>query len=183
MCQTIESACRTATQLSSTGTVYLEECFAPRYATQRKYRGEWVDEERLLLQGYVIAVTNDPWELVRVLRKVPRFTHVLAMGKTLVPLGSDDRAWIERWTRQGDRVIPMSIAYKEGDKIVVTDGPLKDHEAMITRINRRKNLAYLEIHAGAITIHTTVGLGILPQPAESCGMQRGDSVLESTNGK
>lgn len=138
----------------------LHECFAPRYKTQYKRHGKWHDEERLLLPGYVVAVTSNPWELVRKLGVVPRFTKLLTMGETFVPLGKDDRAWIERWTSEGNRTIPMSVAYKEGDQLVVTEGPLKGYEGMIVRVRRRLNLAELEIHAGQITIHTTVGLAV-----------------------
>lgn len=140
----------------------LEECFSPSYATQHKEHGVWVDQVRQLLPGYVVAVTADPWELARVLRKVPGLTRLLTMGETFLPLSDDDRSWIERWTKAGERTIPMSVARKEGDKIVVTNGPLKGFEAMIERINRRKALAHLEIHAGQLTIHTTVGLAVLP---------------------
>lgn len=142
----------------------LEECFCPTYEHQRKVHGEWVAEELLLLPGYVIAVTRDPWRLSHVLYATPEFTKLVAMGKTFVPLSADDRSWIEQWTEQGKRSIPMSVAYKEGDTVVVTDGPLVGHEAMIERINRRKRVAHLEIHAGQLMIHTTVGLEVLPAP-------------------
>lgn len=142
--------------------VLLRECFSPSYRTQFKLHGEWHDEEKLLLPGYVVAVTSDPWKLARVLRKVSGLTRLLTMGETFAPLSEDDRSWIERWTTEGDRTIPMSIAYKEGDSIVVTEGPLMGHEGMIVRIKRRLNLAELEIHAGQMTIRTTVGLAVMP---------------------
>jgi transcriptional antiterminator NusG len=87
------------------------------------------------------------------------------MGETFVPLSDNDRGWIERWTAEGDRAIPMSVAYKEGDRIVVAEGPLKGMEAMITQVKRRQNLAKIEIHAGAITIRASVGLAVLPKEA------------------
>ena len=42
------------------GEGVLEECFSPRWRTQRKVRGVWESVERLLLPGYVIAVTDFP---------------------------------------------------------------------------------------------------------------------------
>ena len=142
----------------------LEECFSPTYAHRRKLRGEWVEQELPLLPGYVIAVTRDPWRLSRALYATPEFTKFIGMGKTFVPLSADDRSWIEKWTTEGDRTIPISFAYKQGDSIVVTDGPLAGHEGMITKVNRRKRVAHVEIHAGQLTVHTTVGLEVLPNP-------------------
>ncbi|MBP3893826.1 MAG: hypothetical protein J6D34_07295 [Atopobiaceae bacterium] len=165
-CEAILRACDNVQEGGNTGRTVLHECFSPRYRTQFKLHGEWHDEERLLLPGYVVAVTADPWGLARILRRVSGLTRILTMGETFVPLSDDDRNWIERWTTKGDRVIPMSVAYKEGDKIVVAEGPLKGLEAMITQVKRRQNLAKLEIHAGQMTIRTTVGLAVLPEKVE-----------------
>lgn len=164
-CAGMTRACEVEAELGVEGSELLVECFAPRYCAQFKLHGEWHDEERLLLPGYVVAVTRDPWGLARVLRKVPGLTKILKMGETFAPLSEDDRSWIERWTTEGDRAIPMSIAYKEGDRIVVASGPLKGHEAMIVKVKRRLNMAELEIHAGQMTIRTTVGLAVLPRRA------------------
>lgn len=161
-CEMIQQACQDVAVQADAGKV-LEECFSPSYEFRRKIKGEWVVQKKLLLPGYVIAVTGDPWKLARVLNMIGEFTKLLAMGKTFVPLSADDRSWMERWLTEGDHSIPISIAYKEGDSIVVTDGPLVGHEAMITKVNRRKRIAYLEIHAGQMTIHTTVGLEVLPE--------------------
>ena len=79
----------------------------------------------MLLPSYVVAVTRNPWELARMLRGVPSLTKLLTMGKTFSPLSDSDRSWIERWTKEGDRSIPMSFAYKEcyeeGREIFVLD--------------------------------------------------------------
>lgn len=161
-CEAILKACANEREVLADGSPLVGECFAPRYSAQFKLHGEWHSEERLLLPGYVVAVTADPWRLMRLLRQVSGLTRLLTMGEAFLPLSDDDRGWIERWTHEGDRTIPMSVAHKVGDKLVVTEGPLKGHEAMIVRIKRRQSLAELEIHAGQLTIRTTVGLAVLP---------------------
>jgi len=163
MCQLIERLCAEADlQSDADGARLLEECFSPRFKTRHKFKGEWQDVEKLLLPGYVIAATTRPDALNLELRKVRELTKLLAVGETFVPLHEDERTWIETFTREGDRTVPMSIAYKEGDTLVVTEGPLKGREALITRVNRRQCLAEVEIHAGQLTIRTTVGLAVLP---------------------
>ena len=152
-CDQIARACK--------GTELISEVFAPRYQTQFKKDGEWHDEERLLLPGYVVVVTTKPWELARVMYNVPGFTRILTQGETYAPLSDDDRQWIERWSTEGDRTIPMSVAYKEGDTLVVTSGPLKGFEFMITRVKRRQSVAEIEMHAGLITVKSQVGLAVL----------------------
>ena len=52
--------------LSPPGAV--EECFSPRYATQIKKAGEWIDVQKSLLPGYVIVVSDRLDLVIRTLR-------------------------------------------------------------------------------------------------------------------
>lgn len=131
----IERVCAEADLLSDFDEPLLTECFTPYFRTQHKFHGTWQYVEKRLLPGYVIAVTMRP----------------------------DERVWIEEFTSKHDRTIPMSFAYREGDTLVVTQGPLKGREGIITRVNRKKSLAFVELQVGGKRVTTTVGLGIVPK--------------------
>lgn len=165
--QLIERVC--AQYAQTTGASLLDECFTPQYQARMKVRGEWQDMEKMLLPGYLIAVTSHPGELSARLRRIPEFSRLLRMGETFVPLLEEERTWIEAFTEKGDRTVPMSVATKAGDRIVVTEGPLKGREAMITKVNRKKCLAFLELHVGGMKVTTRVGLSIV-----STGEQTGE---------
>ena len=173
MCELIESLCAQADLLAAATsdeddpTLLLQECFSPRFRTQRKRMGRFVDVEHPLLPGYVIAVTHDPARLAHNLRLTREYTHLLAVGETYVPLSKEERLWLERQTAQGNRVVPMSIGYRRGDTFVATEGPLVGHEWMVDRVSRANSMAHLELHVGQMTIRTTVGLAILPEPADT----------------
>lgn len=139
----------------------LTECFSPKYQTQKKVKGEWVYVEQLLLPGYLIAVTDDVEALQARLRSIPELTRLLTVGETVVPLHQEERAWIGAFTKEGSRCVPMSMGFIEGEKIVVTQGPLKGHEAQIKEVNRRKSLAFLELEICGRKVTTKVGLGIV----------------------
>ena len=162
-CAAIARACGQADEAEPSDEPLLSECFSPRYATRHKVHGQWVDDELRLLPGYVVAVTADPWRLARLLASIPGFTMLLRMGETFAPLDDADRQWLDGWTMRGNRTVPMSFAYKSGDAIVVTEGPLAGREATITRVDRRKCLAHVELRVGQKTIRTTVGLAVLPR--------------------
>ena len=162
MCETIRRVC--ANETAGDGeTPLLEECFSPTYVHRLKYDGEWRDFERPLLPGYVVAVVSDPVALTHKLRSIRDFARTLTMAETFVPLREEERAWIEENTEMGNRVIPISVGYRKGDALVVTDGPLKGREAMIDRIIRKKCVAILKVHVGNITITTEVGFALLPE--------------------
>lgn len=141
----------------------LDEIFTPRFRTQMKVRGEFRTVERQLTPGYIVAVTDAPDRLAQLLRGIRELSRVLTAGDGYQPLDRTERDWIEQWTQRGSRVIPMSFGCREGDALTVTQGPLAGQEARVTKVDRRKSLAHVEIHAGAMTIKTTVGLGILPK--------------------
>lgn len=86
---------------------------------------------------------------------------MLMQGGRFIPLGRDEVELIDGFTRTGTRCVPMSVAVKEGDRVVVSEGPLKGHEALITEMNRHKSLAYLELDICGRRVRTRVGLGVL----------------------
>ena len=133
------------------------------YEHRLKYNGEWRSVNKCLLPGYIVVITADPAALAARLRAIPKFTRLLTMMKTFVPLREDERAWLEECTKPKQRTIPISIAYRKGDTLVITQGPLKGREAMVTRVIRKKCVALVEIHVGNKTITTEVGLAVMPE--------------------
>ena len=139
----------------------LEACFAPRWETQRKIHGQWKTVVRNLIPGYVMAVANDPVRLEQGLRRVPGFTKLLRSGEVLAPLSEDEVAWFETFMQREDHTVPLSTAVKEGDQVIITDGPLKLHQSKIVRIDRRKSTAYVQISILGRTKEVPVGLRVL----------------------
>ena len=137
------------------------ECFSPTFETETKVKGEWVRVKRQMLPGYLIAVTDEPRRLADAIAPLPEFCRVLMQGGRFIPLGRDEVELIDGFTRTGARCVPMSVAVKEGDRVVVTEGPLKGREALIAEVNRHKSLAYLELDICGRRVRTRVGLGVL----------------------
>ena len=154
-----QAACRVIERL--VGADAVREVFAPRYAVQKKFRGEWRMCQALLFPGYVVAVASDAGLLKARLSGVPEFTRLLTMGETYLPLEERDRALIETLTSRDCRCVEMSQAVMEGDRVVVTSGPLKGHEAWIASVNRHKSLAVLEVEMFGRRLRTRVGLAIV----------------------
>ena len=139
----------------------LRECFFPRFATEMKLHGAWIPVEKPLFPGYLIAETDDPAALDRALGRMEGFARVLRQGDVYVPLAREERELIESFTEPGERVVPMSMGFKDGDAVVVTKGPLVGRQGFIRGINRRKSIAYLELDLCGRTVRTRVGLGVL----------------------
>ena len=150
-----------ATRESLSERDIVEECFSPRYRTAKKVDGVYVPTEELLLPGYLIAITDNPATLEVVLRNVPALSKILKNENAFTPLTDAETAWICAFTQKGDRVVDMSEGFKEGGRVVVTSGPLVGHEGLISRINRRKHLAYLQISMLGRNVEVKVGFNLV----------------------
>lgn len=139
----------------------LKEIFIPRYRTERKVRGVFVPVERPMIPGYVIVVAQNAGKLDLTLRRVRGFTRLLRSECGYEALTPDEVAWFETFLDLADRIVPMSEALKEGDEVLMVDGPLRDHQTKITRIDRRRSLAYVQISILGRTKEVPVGLRIL----------------------
>ena len=157
----IEQRAKEAESLEEAESPLVRECFAPRYRTQQKMRGMWRSVERPLIPGYVIVVTGHPDKLIKLLRGIPMFTRLLRNEVKFIPLDRNEVAWFEAFTHEHDRTVPMSTAVKEGDTVTITDGPLQQHPAMITRIDRRRSMAYVQISFLGRTKEVPVGLKVV----------------------
>lgn len=139
----------------------VDECFFPQYETEIKVRGRFVRVAKPLFGGYVVAVSNAPERIARILRELPQFAHLLTQGGRFAPLTPEEVELIGGFTQAGERVVPMSMGVKVGDDVVVTSDPLKGHEGLISEINRRKSVAVLRIQLCGRTVSARVGLGVV----------------------
>lgn len=139
----------------------LKECFTPRYRVQQKVRGEWREVERKLIPGYLMAISPSPERLEGVLRGLPVFARLLRNEEGFIPLDKDEVAWIEAFACGRERVVPLSAAVKEGDEVIVTEGPLREHAVRIKRIDRRRSTAYIEVTFLGRVKEVPVGLKIV----------------------
>lgn len=139
----------------------LEECFVPRWETQRKFKGQWRSVVHSLIPGYVIAISSQPEKLQEVLRQISGFTKLLKSGGVVSPLNEEEVAWFQRFTQHEGRIMPLSTGVKVGDQVIVTDGPLKLYQSQIVRVDRRRSTAYVRISILGRTKEVPLGLAVL----------------------
>ena len=139
----------------------LTEAFIPQPRVMHRLRGEWRPTEEVLIPGYVFVRTSNVDALSQDLRSVPAFTRLLGNDDRFIPLTRDEIAFLNAFTKEGDRVIQMSEGIIEGDRVIVLNGPLMDHEGMIKKIDRHKRVAYLDMQMFGRTKTIKVGLEIV----------------------
>lgn len=137
-----------------------EECFFPKYERARKLNGQWGRRREALFPGYLFFICEDVEELIRQLKSIPEFTRVLGDGEEPVALYPHEVEFLQKYTNE-DKVLEMSLGFMEGDKLVVTEGPLMDYQGKIVHIDRHKRLATLEMEFFGRTVRMKVGLEVV----------------------
>ena len=94
------------------------------------------------------------------LKKVIGLTKLIGTGKEVVPLAEDEVDLLMEFGKE-EQIVAMSEGIIEDDRVVVTSGPLKGHEAMIRKVDRHKRRAYLEVEMFGRKVETQVGLEIV----------------------
>lgn len=140
----------------------ISSCFIPVREVKKRRGGEWKTERELLFPGYLFVETSEPELASERLRELPLFMRVLAdVGGEFLPLGDDETSWIRSLTTERSHVVEMSEGVIEGDRVIVTQGPLKGREAQITKVDRHKRLAWLDMRMFGRTKSIKVGLEIV----------------------
>ena len=104
--------------------------------------------EEVMFPGYVFLYTQNG-EMPR-LSNVHYMRRLLTYGERQRQLYGRD-AEIARWLFQYCGVIRESRALREGDRIVVVDGPMKDMGGIIKSVNKQRQRASIEFTFEGIT--------------------------------
>ena len=117
----------------------------PRKVKRIFRQGKWIEEERKLLPGYVF-VFNDQAIPFRSILSLPPVIRVLRYADDLEGyLEGQDRALAELFLEKEGRIGVLE-ALKEGDFIRITDGLLSQYGGKVLRMDRRKQMAEIELN-------------------------------------
>lgn len=129
----------------------LHTAITPKQVQHRSVQGRKFTVEHPLLPGYVFFQANNQLEI----GQVKRTDHVLRLlsyqdGWALQGRDLDFAVWIFNH----DGLLGMSKVYRTGDRVVITDGPLKELEGTIEKLDRhnRNGLVSLDFDGKRIKV-------------------------------
>lgn len=123
----------------------LTEAFVPRMEQQGKYHGEWKIEERVLLRGMFIVVTDQIRRLASKLVDMPSGVDLVrGPDKWPAPIAIETQEFLER-LMDDEHVVRLSWSEIVDDELQIYNGPLTGLEHRVASYNRRK--CYAKVHA------------------------------------
>ena len=137
-----------------------EDVFVPLAERWTKIRGERTLITSRLFPGYVFIETDRIEDFHKRLNRIYAMTKVLRTGDEMTPIQKEEEEYLRKLGGD-EHVVKYSEGYIEGDKLVVTSGPLKDFEGRIKKILRHKRLVVIEVSLLGQTAEVTLGLGVV----------------------
>ena len=116
----------------------------PKKKVSRKIKGLRQYVEVKLFPSYVLVETETVEIFDKELSNIVGFTRILNREGSFTALEEKEANTITRLIGDID-VVEESIGYVEGDKIVITEGPMVGLESQIKYIDRHKRIAFIEM--------------------------------------
>ena len=139
----------------------LLECFIPHCVRKKKFRGQWQLVEEVLFRGYIFVITDKIDDLYTQLKKVPDLTILLGNdGEEIFPVYPQEALFLSRFSTE-NHIVDFSKGYINGDAISIIEGPLMGLEGHITKIDRHKRVAYVDVNLLGRVSTVQVGLEII----------------------
>lgn len=118
----------------------------PVYEREEKKNGAWSRHCYALLPGYLFIYTDNPLKM-SALFGISQLTGILRYDDDSCELKGNDLEFAQ-WVWRYHGTIGLSRVVMEGDRIKVIDGPLKDYEGVIKKVNKHRRSAMVEIKVG-----------------------------------
>ena len=142
-----------------------KEMFVPQYIQKKRYQGTWHQEEKILFPGYFFVDTAQIDTVIDELSRVPEMTKVLRTGETVTAITVEEQQYLTDML-DADYMVQMSTGFMVGDKICITDGPLRNYQGYIKKIDRHKRVADLQINFFGRMTPVRVGFEVLAKMTE-----------------
>lgn len=139
----------------------MQEFFVPRRELMRKQKGEWITFPENLFPGYAFVRTNNPDLVNKLAKDIPFYARILGGEEGFMPLSESEKLQIQGMMDSEMSIVRISKGVIVGDTVMVLQGPLRGKEGHITKIDRHKRIAQLEMSFLGRLVTIKLGLEIV----------------------
>ena len=137
-------------------------CIVPYRRKREIHRGVSMFVDKLLFPSYVFIETDRIDDFAKCLRRYPGKNIILQTGEFFSPIYAEEEYFLTDMLGKND-IIDSSSGYLDGERVMVTSGPLRGYENRIKKVVRRKSLAILEMTLYDRRVETALGLDLISQ--------------------
>ncbi len=134
----------------------------PRRCLSIRKAGVVKEQISSLYPGYLFLETRCLADhSIMVIRKAPGFVRFLISDYNIIPLGKRDRELFLDLISYGEIIRKSQVVFDENNRIRVMDGPLKQLEGAIIKVDRRKCRAKVRLHLHELYILVDLGFEVM----------------------
>ncbi|MDD3942328.1 MAG: transcription termination/antitermination NusG family protein [Sphaerochaetaceae bacterium] len=139
----------------------LEVMFPTRVMNQRN-RGRWIRVEQPLLPGYLFLYLEDETPLPLFIIKQERDAYkILRYSDGTMELQDGDAAYAMWIYNHGGELQPSTVVFKEGQLVKILDGPLKDMQGKIIKLDRHHKRVIVAFMFAGTERHINLSVNVL----------------------
>ena len=142
-----------------------KEMFVPLYIDKMRFRKQWHDVKKVLFPGYFFVDTENIRDVAEELARIDRFTKVLRNAEEIAPIRDEEQKFLQSMMNEA-YVVECSQGMIIGDRVCITEGPLRNHYGFIRKVDRHRREARLEINFFGRLTPVKVGLQIVTKLTE-----------------
>ncbi len=111
-----------------------------------KKAGKITVQTKPLFSGYLfLKIEYVKGEFLKNLKQIKGFFKFLNSNQDIVPLRKDEIEVLGSFLKKAYRATVSSVIFNDNDKIVVKNGPLKEFEGRIIKVDKRKQRAKVQL--------------------------------------
>ena len=142
-----------------------KEMFVPLYIDKMRFQKQWHDVKKVLFPGYFFVDTENIRDVAEELAQIDRFTKVLRNAEEIAPIRDEEQKFLQSMMNEA-YVVECSQGMIIGDRVCITEGPLRNHYGFIRKVDRHRREARLVINFFGRLTPVKVGLQIVTKLTE-----------------
>ncbi len=142
-----------------------KEMFVPLYIDKMRFQKQWHDVKKVLFPGYFFVDTEKIRDVAEELARIDRFTKLLRNAEEIAPIRDEEQKFLRSMMNEA-HVVECSQGMIIGDRVCITEGPLRNHYGFIRKVDRHRREARLEINFFGRMTPVKVGLQIVTKLTE-----------------
>lgn len=111
--------------------------------------GGWQQIEKALVPGYVFLYSHVPLQYPEAVKRY--HLHVLTYGDGQSALAGNDLRFAD-WIWRNHGLLGISKAFCDGAVVKIVEGPLRESGGVITRVDKRKQIAQVALDIGSLKV-------------------------------
>ena len=137
-----------------------EEAFIMQNEKMYKHSGKWEADITNLFPGYLFVVTDAPLEFDKRLRKKYPARKLLRVDDKITAINESEEEFLKALGGE-EHIVRFSKGFREGDRIMVESGALKNLTGEIKKLDRHNRQAVITLSLFGRKTDVTLGLEIV----------------------